>query len=138
MVLRLFEEDFARRVKVAFDINLSRSVSYLAAPAFAASMVGSEVIDTIPVGRRVLLVAEVPSGPAPAGGPHFREVSASGLVRLVAVQTGATGSAGVQTFWSPSEPLANPGPRPHDGGRGTRAGLVGLLERAAAGPETAT
>jgi hypothetical protein len=37
-------------------------VSFLAAPAFAAAMVERQVIGTIPVGRRVLLIAEVPVG----------------------------------------------------------------------------
>ncbi|MBM0279141.1 NAD-binding protein [Micromonospora sp. STR1s_6] len=60
VVLRLFDEEFAQRVQRAFGINHSRSVSYLAAPAFAAAMMGREVIDTISVGRRVLLVAELP------------------------------------------------------------------------------
>ena len=109
-MLRLFEEEFAQRIKTAFDINLSRSVSYLAAPAFAASMVGSEVIDTIPVGRRVLLVAEVPVGAgSQLEGHYFRGVSEPGLVRLVAVQTGRAGlGVGVQTFWAPSKTAGAP------------------------------
>ncbi|GAA4247333.1 potassium channel family protein [Dactylosporangium darangshiense] len=105
VVVRLFEEDFARRIKTAFDINLSRSVSYLAAPAFAASMVGGEVIDTIPVGRRVLLVAEVHVGAgSELEGKYFRDVNEAGKVRLVAVQTGRAGlGVGVQTFWAPEQ-----------------------------------
>jgi Trk K+ transport system NAD-binding subunit len=62
VVLRLFDNDFARLVERRFDINVSRSVSFLAAPAFAAAMVERQVIGTIPVGRRVLLIAEVPVG----------------------------------------------------------------------------
>ncbi|MFI5906532.1 potassium channel family protein [Dactylosporangium sp. NPDC051541] len=134
VVLRLFEEDFARRVKTAFDINLSRSVSYLAAPAFAASMVGSEVIDTIPVGRRVLLVAEVPVGAgSQLEGTYFRGVSTPGLARLVAVQTGRTGlGVGVQTFWAPEQNRWRTLDRTHTMVVvATRAGLVALLERAA-------
>ncbi|GGM85720.1 potassium channel family protein [Dactylosporangium sucinum] len=134
VVLRLFEEDFARRIKQAFDMNLSRSVSYLAAPAFAASMVGSEVIDTIPVGRRVLLVAEVPVGAgSQLEGRYFRDVSEPGLLRLVAVQTGRPGmGVGVQTFWAPEQSRW----RTLDRTQtmivvATRAGLVALLERAA-------
>jgi Trk K+ transport system NAD-binding subunit len=59
VVLRLFDDDFARRVQIAFNINVSRSVSRLAAPAFAAAMLERDVIVTIPVDRHVLLVAEV-------------------------------------------------------------------------------
>lgn len=63
VVLRLFDGDFARRVQRAFGVALSHSVSYLAAPAFAAALMDRDVLGTIPVGRRVLLVAEVPVGP---------------------------------------------------------------------------
>jgi Trk K+ transport system NAD-binding subunit len=60
VVLQLFDNDFALLVERRLDINVSRSVSFLAAPAFAAAMVERQVIGTIPVGRRVLLIAEVP------------------------------------------------------------------------------
>jgi Trk K+ transport system NAD-binding subunit len=59
VVLRLFDGDFAQRVQKAFNINISRSVSYLTAPAFAAAMLDREVLATIPVDRHALLVAEV-------------------------------------------------------------------------------
>jgi Trk K+ transport system NAD-binding subunit len=59
VVLRLFDDDFARRVQIAFNINVSRSVSRLTAPAFAAAMLERDVIVTIPVDRHALLVAEV-------------------------------------------------------------------------------
>jgi Trk K+ transport system NAD-binding subunit len=59
VVLRLFDSDFAERVQRNFGITISRSVSYLAAPAFAAAMLGRRVLGTIPVGRLVLLIAEV-------------------------------------------------------------------------------
>src|SRR5262245_8619028 len=49
VVLRLFDGEFAERVRNVFNINISRSVSYLAAPAFAAAMLGRYVIATIPV-----------------------------------------------------------------------------------------
>jgi Trk K+ transport system NAD-binding subunit len=127
VVLRLFDEDFARRVKRAFDINISRSVSYLAAPVFAASMVGREVIDTISVGRRVLLVAEVPVGAgSQLEGQTCPDVSKVHEARLIAVRTGR----GRQTLWSLPErrPLVRTD-------RllvvATRAGLGNLLERAA-------
>ncbi|HEY7273606.1 MAG TPA: NAD-binding protein [Actinoplanes sp.] len=59
VVLRLFDSDFARRVQTAFDINTSRSVSRLVAPAFAAAMLDRDVVVTIPVDRHALLVASV-------------------------------------------------------------------------------
>jgi Trk K+ transport system NAD-binding subunit len=59
VVLRLFDSDFAIRVQKAFDINISRSVSRLVAPAFAAAMLDRDVVVTIPVDRHALLVASV-------------------------------------------------------------------------------
>ncbi len=130
IVLRLFDQEFADRVKRAFAINISRSVSYLAAPAFAAALFGREVIDTISIGRRVLLVAEIPVG---AGSALERtpcgEVSRPQEVRLIGVRTGR----GRQTLWSIPErrPLVRTD-------RllvvATRAGLANLLERAAGVP----
>jgi Trk K+ transport system NAD-binding subunit len=59
VVLRLFDDDFARRVQSAFTIDHSRSVSRLCAPAFAAALLEREVLATIPVDRHALLVATV-------------------------------------------------------------------------------
>ena len=59
VVLRLFDSDFAGRVQTAFNINISRSVSRLVAPAFAAAMLDRDVVVTIPVDRHALLVASV-------------------------------------------------------------------------------
>lgn len=59
VVLRLFDGDFAHRVERTFGITSSRSVSYLAAPVFAAAMLERDVIGTVPVGRRLLVIAQV-------------------------------------------------------------------------------
>ena len=59
VVLRLFDDDFARRVQDTFNINTSRSVSRMCAPAFAASMLDRDVLATISVDRHALLVAAV-------------------------------------------------------------------------------
>ncbi|HEX8229669.1 MAG TPA: NAD(P)-binding protein [Chloroflexia bacterium] len=56
VVLRVFDPDLAARVERAFDIHISRSVSSLAAPTFAAAAVGGQVIATAAVGKRVLIV----------------------------------------------------------------------------------
>jgi Trk K+ transport system NAD-binding subunit len=57
VVLRLFDPDFATRVERSFDISVSRSVSALAAPAFAAAAIGRRVIAAIPAGAQVALLA---------------------------------------------------------------------------------
>lgn len=130
VVLRLFDEGFAQRVKRAFGIDHSRSVSYLAAPAFAAAMMGREVVDAISVGRRVLLVAELPVGAgSELEGKFCPDVGRPYEVRLIAVRTGRAG----QTLWSLPErrPLVRTD-------RllvvATRNGLAGLLARTAASP----
>lgn len=58
VVLRLFDPDLALRVERAFGVHISRSVSALAAPAFAAAAVGQRIIATLPVGPSVLVMAQ--------------------------------------------------------------------------------
>ncbi|MFE4970760.1 NAD-binding protein [Kitasatospora sp. NPDC056651] len=59
VVVRLFEDDFASHFYRTLDNAASRSVSYLAAPAFAAALMGREVRGTLSVLRHVLLIAEL-------------------------------------------------------------------------------
>ncbi|MEO3779125.1 NAD-binding protein [Micromonospora sp. B11E3] len=85
VVLRLFDGDFAERVQKAFGIGISRSVSYLAAPSFAAALLDRAVIATIPVGRHALLVTEVPvAAGSPLDGRPLASVAHPGEVRLLA------------------------------------------------------
>lgn len=96
VVLRLFDGDFADRVERAFRIDVSRSVSYLAAPAFAAAMLQRDVIGAIPVNRRVLLIADLPvcAGSA-AAGARIETLNAMDGVRVIAVTHSGS------TAWSP-------------------------------------
>jgi Trk K+ transport system NAD-binding subunit len=87
VVVRLFDPEFAIRVQQGFGIRFTRSVSQLAAPAFAAAAVGSEVIATIPVGdRRVILFARlrVPGGSLLEDRPAA-SLNAEGRLRVLAV-----------------------------------------------------
>jgi Trk K+ transport system NAD-binding subunit len=61
IVVRLYDDDLAERVQRTVDGTVSRSTSYLAAPAFAAAVLDHQVLRTIAVGRHVLLLAEVPA-----------------------------------------------------------------------------
>jgi Trk K+ transport system NAD-binding subunit len=86
VVLRLFDGDFAGRVQTAFGITSSKSVSYLAAPAFGAAMLEQELIGTISVERRVLLVAEVRVEPGSAlDGGTVGDAVAAGEARVIAI-----------------------------------------------------
>jgi Trk K+ transport system NAD-binding subunit len=64
-LLRLYDDDFAtavfRTLRAAhpYALTRSRSVSYLAAPSFAAAMMGRQILGAIPVERLVLLFAVV-------------------------------------------------------------------------------
>ncbi|MGW5668499.1 potassium channel family protein [Micromonospora sp. NPDC003776] len=96
VVLRLFDGDFAERIQRAFGIGISRSVSYLAAPAFAAALLDRAVIATIPVGRHALLVTEVPvMAGSPLDGRPLGAVARPGEVRLLAYTR-----PGQKTDWS--------------------------------------
>jgi Trk K+ transport system NAD-binding subunit len=99
VVMRLFDHDLAQRVESAFHIPISRSVSALAAPAFAAALMEREVIGTIAVGRRVLLIAEVLVTPeSPLAGGSVADVVHSGELRIIAL----TGEHDSRPQWMPS------------------------------------
>jgi Trk K+ transport system NAD-binding subunit len=56
IVLRLADHDLAMRVERASDIQLSRSVSALAAPAFVSAILGRRATAVLPIGREVMQV----------------------------------------------------------------------------------
>lgn len=130
VVLRLFDSDFAGRVQTAFDINTSRSVSRLVAPAFAAAMLDRDVIVTIPVERHALLVASVRvlSG-SPMEGLPLRTADRAASVRVIGLST----ADAEWVDWSPDL-----GHRLSAGDRilvvARRAGLRVLLEEATPPP----
>ncbi|WP_369361107.1 NAD-binding protein [Streptomyces sp. cg2] len=104
VTLRLFDDGFAaavyRTLRTAHPgaRTRSRSVSFLAAPAFAGAMMGREILGAIPVERRMLLVARVEvRGHAALEGRSVGEVLRPGRLRVLAVDTSA-----------PDEPSAEP------------------------------
>jgi Trk K+ transport system NAD-binding subunit len=99
VVLRLFDDDLAHRVGDTIGGNVvSRSVSYLAAPAFAAAMLEHKVLRTIAVDRHVLLIADirVEPGSALADRP-LNDLERDGLARALAVAPSGT----PRYDWSP-------------------------------------
>ncbi len=50
IVVRLYHDDLAERVQRTVSNTISRSVPYLAAPAFAAAMLEHQLLRTVPVG----------------------------------------------------------------------------------------
>ena len=98
IVVRLNDDDLAERVQKTIGNTISRSVSYLAAPTFAAAMLEQQVLRTIPVGRHVLLIADVPvAADAELAGQLVEEVHQTGEVRVLALRR--RGSAALD--WSP-------------------------------------
>jgi Trk K+ transport system NAD-binding subunit len=125
IVVRLYDDDLAERVQKAVGNTISRSVSYLAAPAFAAAMLEHQVLRTIPVGRHVLLIADVVVGEgADLAGRQVDDVHDGSDVRLIALWP--RGGAGVD--WSPrADGELQPGDRLVV--LATRAGLSRVLAR---------
>jgi Trk K+ transport system NAD-binding subunit len=88
IVLRLFDDDFATQVYRSFTNAASRSVSYLAAPAFAAALMGREVLGTLSVYRHVVLIAEfVAEEGSNLIGRTLRDIEVPGEIRVIAVRS---------------------------------------------------
>ena len=131
VVVRLYDPAFAIRVQRGFGIRFTRSVSHLAAPAFAAAAVGSDVVATVAVGdQRVLLFARVvaPIGSALEG----RTVGSLDEPAAVLVLAIGDPDAGVFRWRPPAGDRIAPDEEVV--AVATRAGLAGLLELARVGP----
>jgi Trk K+ transport system NAD-binding subunit len=126
IVLRLGDDDLAERINERVGNTISRSVPYLAAPSFAAAMLEHQVLSTIPMGRHVLLIAEVAVAiGADLAGARVHDVhDDSDNVRLIALRP----RGGTAADWSP-----HPDTRLNTGDRlvvlATRAGLGRVLAR---------
>ena len=98
IVLRLTDDDLAERLEKTTGNTISRSVPYLAAPAFATAMLEHQVLRTIDVGRHVLLIAEIRvADQAGLAGSLISGTEQDGQARVLALQ--ASGMAAVD--WSP-------------------------------------
>jgi Trk K+ transport system NAD-binding subunit len=130
IVVRLYDDDLAARVQRTIGNTVSRSTSYLAAPAFAAAVLDHQVLRTIAVGRHVLLLAEVTADEGSGlAGRIMAEVHKPGLLRVIALRRAdaAIGDSSDVDWSPPSGYVIQPG----DGivVLATRAGLSGLLRR---------
>ena len=85
VVARLFDHDLAGRVERRLQLGATRSVSMLAAPAFAAAALGRRREVIFPIGRRVLLFTEITvSGRSTAPGTLISKLEESGASRILA------------------------------------------------------
>ena len=98
IVLRLFDDDLAQRVSRTLGNVVSRSVSYLAAPAFAVAMLEHKVLRTIAVGRHVLVIADVRVEPgSDLADRALADLERGGLSRVLALAERGT----PRFSWSP-------------------------------------
>jgi Trk K+ transport system NAD-binding subunit len=126
VVVRLLDDDLARRVQETIGNTISRSVSYLAAPVFAAAMLDHQVLRTIAVGRHVLMIADVPvSAGAELTGARIGDIHDRATARVLGLRR----SGALQVDWSPRQDY-----RLAEQDRvfvlATRDGLSGVLRRA--------
>jgi Trk K+ transport system NAD-binding subunit len=59
VVLRMFDQELAAKIKDAFDIQLAFSTSELAAPLFAAASIDRSIVNSFYVGERLFVVARL-------------------------------------------------------------------------------
>lgn len=121
VVTRLYDHELAGRVEKRLQIGPTRSVSMLAAPAFAAAALGRRTETIVPVGRRVLLFTELRvysnAGADTVIDPDL--VDAPGRARLLAVDHGSGWS------WDVTRARVRPGDR--IAVAATRHGLARIL-----------
>ncbi|WP_330177941.1 NAD-binding protein [Streptomyces sp. NBC_01498] len=98
VALRVYDDEFStavyRTLRAAHPRGLtrSRSVSTLAAPAFAIAMMGRQILGAIPVERKVLLVAALDvAGHPRLEGRTVAEVFRPGAWRIIALDTAEPG-----------------------------------------------
>ncbi len=126
VVVRVFDPDFAARVRHGFGIRFTRSVTHLAAPAFAAATIDSDVAASVPVGdRRVVLFARLTiAAGSRAEGALAATMVASGRRRLLAI----VDPDGRVRWDPPSDEILDPGESVLVAA--TRAGLAEFIELA--------
>ncbi|MFB8076642.1 NAD-binding protein [Streptomyces sp. NPDC056013] len=136
VVLRLYDDDFAtavfRTLRTAHPAALtrSRSVSHLAAPAFAGAMLGRQVLGAVPVERRVLLFAAVDVEAHPLlDGLTVAEAFQPGRWRVIAMDGGGTKPGTGQAWRLDPDRVLKPDDRVVVAA--TRRGLAELLGRGA-------
>ena len=124
IVTRLFDHDLAGRVENRLHLGTTRSVSMVAAPAFAAAALGRRTEVVYSVGRRVIIFTELQIRPGSTAedGIDVAELDVPGSVRLLAVQR-----RGGSWQWRPAPSRLVAGDRVAVAA--TRGGLAALLKR---------
>jgi Trk K+ transport system NAD-binding subunit len=89
IILRLFDNELSTAVEQRFNIHISRTTAVIAAPVFAAEMLGHELVNTVHVGGQALVFGEfdVVAG-GPVAGKTVSDVQGSSDLRVLAVESG--------------------------------------------------
>ncbi|HEX6487884.1 MAG TPA: NAD-binding protein [Candidatus Dormibacteraeota bacterium] len=131
VVIQLHDPDLAARVQRAIGTGVSRSTASVAAPAFVSAAIGHDIVSTLPVGERTLVIARatVKEG-AQANGRHLGWLVDGPYARILKVEQDGVAE------WMP-----NP-ERPVTAGDelvvvATRKGLDGVLARTEPTPRAA-
>ena len=91
VVSRVFDHDLAARVERRLQLGPTRSVSMLAAPAFAAAALGRRREVIFPIGRRVLLFTEIAVSPGSAAcGKTIARLQERGASKILAWARGGS------------------------------------------------
>ncbi|WP_367124061.1 NAD-binding protein [Streptomyces phytohabitans] len=113
VAMRLFDDEFAttvyRTLRDTYPLaqTRSRSVSALAAPAFAGAMMGRQVLGAIPVGRRVLVFAAVDVRDNPLlEGSTVAGAFRAGTWRVLALDAGTPGRRRSELSWMSSAEMS--------------------------------
>ena len=119
VVTRLFDHDLASRLERQAGAGATLSVSMLAAPSFAAAALDRAAETVVPIGRRVVLLTEVPV----ARTVPVRELGRSAASLVLAVK-----QTGGEWNWEPTaDQVLQPGSRVAVAA--TRAGLGRIVQR---------
>lgn len=91
VVARVFDHDLADRVEHRLELGATRSLSMLAAPAFAAAALGRRREVIFPIGRRVLLFTELMINQSSAApGKTIAELEQPGASKILAWSRGTS------------------------------------------------
>jgi Trk K+ transport system NAD-binding subunit len=97
-VLRVYDRDLSRRIRREIPDSVGLSSSFLAAPWFAAAMIGQEVKATIPYRDRVLVLAELEIGEnSRLVGRHSDSVNLHDGARSAAAAANDTGKKDIRS-----------------------------------------
>jgi Trk K+ transport system NAD-binding subunit len=91
LVMRMFDDDFARSIAGHFDISAVFSASQMAAPAFAGAAVGVDIIQTFSVDNRILAMSRmVVQKDTRLDGTTIEELETGGDLSVVLLQSGGS------------------------------------------------